>query len=1514
MEGPSLVANYTEGHRQVANTINAELFDVNTTTTTNDEDAAKSKVAPAPLKYGATGFTLPAEGEAKNAKAKKLKKEKKPPEPKVGYLELLRFATALDWLLICIGVIAACGCGACMPLVLVLFAGSIESAGQASNGAFDQDELTRQAVLLVVVGVALWFGTGIYMGATDIAKVRMMACYKKEYVKSIIRQDLSWFDTNNPSELAPGIGAAMSTIEDGLGNKVMQLFENSGTGLGCLGIAFYYNPWVSFVVVATFPVVMGAAGLMNHVQQNSTKNIQAAYAEAGGRANEALSSMRTIACFSLEERTAKLYESGLKRAEVAAVWAAVLGGFALSVFMASMNLMFGAGLLFGGLLLAEEHRSTSFEYSTVTESGEVANYCAVDCGNPYSQYDLVPSTFNVSCVDATYEGRDNFVAYRMTCASASLVSDTPELLDLFGASSASEFESTVEGLGSTTECSWPWIASSVLLALLSVQTGAQQLGLIGQNISPIVKARQAAVKVLRTIERMPTIDAFSTEGNTLTQVRGEIEVKDVYFAYPSAPDVQVCNGYSLHVPAGQVVALCGQSGSGKSTIINLVERFYDPHRGAVHFDGVDVRTLNVSWLRQQIGLVGQEPVLFVGTVAENIAYGKKDGATQEEIEAAAEMANAHGFIKDKLPDGYGTQVGQGGSKLSGGQKQRVAIARALVRKPSIMLLDEATSALDTASERVVQKALDSLMAKRKRTTITIAHRLSTIRNADKIAVVHKGQVVESGTYDKLLAIGQGGRFYELAQKQEEENEGRKRKQALLGEEGSAIHGSTYGSSLSDESMSLDGTAHGRAEKVTTMKRLDEENGDAAERRSDKAAARAVVDDDDTVVTKDTNGKKKRDTSFFGVLKRLNKLQAKGDSRYLIAGAFLSMIDGCINPAIGFIFVKLLTVLYEPNPDDIAKGSVIYGCVYIIIGVVAVAVITAETACLGIPGQHLTTNLRSLCMRTFLKQDMGYFDAESNSAGELTSFLEEKVTLVQAMNGEKIGTLLRTIFTLVSGLGLVFYFGYWQLSLVMLASVPIIALAMSVQMMVQLGATKQGAEKSGAKEEKSAGSFIGEVVIGIRTVSSFSAEQTFFNMYCEKVDEMSGKGKVNALVGGLAAGLAKGVPLMVFGVVFYYGGTLLNEDIVGLQTRCADARNAYDAASCGYDAATGTSSQSPECAELEAEYYDACDLDSDFCSTANTDFLLKFMVPSLVVFFMAMGIGMASSTATDASKAKEALLALFDRLERQSAIDPSSTEGARPASCAGDIQLQDVVFAYPTRLDYTICNGYTLHVPSGQVVALCGPSGSGKSTIIALVERFYDPQEGSVMLDGVDVRTLNVSWLRQQIGLVGQEPMLFVGTVAENIAYGKVEGCTQQEIEEAATKANAHSFIVENLPQQYQTQVGIRGGKLSGGQKQRVAIARALVRKPSIMLLDEATSALDNESERIVQAALDEIIKEQKKLTGRGRTTITIAHRLTTIRNSDKIAVVHRGQVLEEGTHNALMEKHGVYFELVEAQR
>lgn len=283
-----------------------------------------------------------------------------------------------------------------------------------------------------------------------------------------------------------------------------------------------------------------------------------------------------------------------------------------------------------------------------------------------------------------------------------------------------------------------------------------------------------------------------------------------------------------------------------------------------------------------------------------------------------------------------------------------------------------------------------------------------------------------------------------------------------------------------------------------------------------------------------------------------------------------------------------------------------------------------------------------------------------------------------------------------------------------------------------------------------------------------------------------------------------------------------------------------------------------------------------------------------------------------TKASSSAEEIFKTIDRQSEIDPFQERGILPETCVGNIQIENVSFAYPARPDITVLKGLQLSVPANKTTALVGASGSGKSTIVGLLERWYDQQNGKILLDGVDTRELNLHWLRTNIRLVQQEPVLFAGTVYENVAYG-LYGTPKADlpaveqralVEKACRDAYAEEFI-ERLPRGYDTQLGERAMNLSGGQKQRLAIARSIVSEPRVLLLDEATSALDPNAEKIVQRALDQV--------SQNRTTIVIAHKLSTIRNADNIVVMANGAVIEQGTHNDLLTCEGAYSRLVRAQ-
>ena len=300
-------------------------------------------------------------------------------------------------------------------------------------------------------------------------------------------------------------------------------------------------------------------------------------------------------------------------------------------------------------------------------------------------------------------------------------------------------------------------AGKLMSFLLYTVMVAAGLGGLSDLFSSLMNAVGASDRIFQLFDRATPIP--NQGGEVLASYRGVLQLKDVSFSYPTRPDVLVLDRVSLTIQPGTVTALCGHSGSGKSSVISLIERFYDPQGGCVLVDGTPLAQLDASWWRKQAALVAQEPVLFGCSVEENITYGSA-AVTHDAVVKAARTANAHGFVS-AFPEGYSTLVGERGVQLSGGQKQRIAIARALLVDPRMLLLDEATSALDAESEHVVQEAIDRLMS--NRTTVVVAHRLSTIASADTICVVSKGRIVERGAHEELLQLG--GTYRQLVYRQ-----------------------------------------------------------------------------------------------------------------------------------------------------------------------------------------------------------------------------------------------------------------------------------------------------------------------------------------------------------------------------------------------------------------------------------------------------------------------------------------------------------------------------------------------------------------------------------------------------------------------------------------------------------------------------------------------------------------------------------------------------------------------------
>ncbi|CAI0388538.1 unnamed protein product [Linum tenue] len=926
-------------------------------------------------------------------------------------------------------------------------------------------------------------------------------------------------------------------------------------------------------------------------------------------------------------------------------------------------------------------------------------------------------------------------------------------------------------------------------AIFSAIVGGMSLGQSFSNLGAFSKGKSAGYKLMEIINQKPSIVQDALDGKCLDEVTGNIEFKGVTFSYPSRPDVIIFRDFSIFFPAGKTVAVVGGSGSGKSTVISLIERFYDPSQGQVLLDNVDIKSLQLKWLRDQIGLVNQEPALFATTILENILYGKPD-ATMDEVEAAASAANAHSFVT-LLPNGYNTQVGERGVQLSGGQKQRIAIARAMLKNPKILLLDEATSALDAGSESIVQEALDRLMV--GRTTVVVAHRLSTIRNVDTIAVIQQGLVVEAGTHEELIA--KAGAYATLI---------RLTRSTRLSHSLSTKSLSLRSGSLRNLSYSYSTGADGRIEMVSNA---------------------------------ETDRKNPAPKGYFFRLLNLNAPEWP----YSVMGAVGSVLSGFIGPTFAIVMSNMIEVFYYTNPQSMERKTKEYVFIYIGAGLYAVVAYLIQHYFFSIMGENLTTRVRRMMLAAILRNEVGWFDEEEHNSSLVAAKLATDAADVKSAIAERISVILQNMTSLLTSF-IVAFIIEWRVSLLILGTFPLLVLANFAQQL-----SLKGFAGDTAKAHAKTSMIAGEGVSNIRTVAAFNAQDKILSLFCHELRIPQLHSLKRSQISGLLFGLSQLALYASEALILWYGSHLVSRGV----------------------------------------------------STFS-----KVIKVFVVLVVTANSVAETVSLAPEIIRGGEAVGSVFSILDRSTRIDPDDSEAEVVESVRGEIELRHVDFSYPTRPDVAVFTDFSLRIRAGQSQALVGASGCGKSSVIALIERFYDPSAGKVMIDGKDIRRLNLKSLRQKIGLVQQEPALFATSIFDNIAYGK-EGATEAEVIEAARAANVHGFV-SGLPDGYRTPVGERGVQLSGGQKQRIAIARAVLKNPAILLLDEATSALDAESECVLQEALERLM--------RGRTTVLVAHRLSTIRGVDCIGVVQDGRIVEQGSHGELVSRpEGAYSRLLQLQ-
>ena len=658
-------------------------------------------------------------------------------------------------------------------------------------------------------------------------------------------------------------------------------------------------------------------------------------------------------------------------------------------------------------------------------------------------------------------------------------------------------------------------AGDILTILMAIILGSYNLGNVVPNGQAISSAVAAASKLYSTIDRQSPLDVAAEEGVSLVNVSGRIELQNITHVYPSRREVIVVNDLSVEILAGKKTAFVGASGSGKSTVVGLIERFYSPISGSILLDGHKIDKLNLRWLRQQISLVSQEPKLLGTTIYENIRFGLIGSAfandaeylIRRRIEDAARMANAHDFIM-ALPDGYDTNIG--GFSLSGGQKQRVAIARAIVKDPKILLLDEATSALDTQSEALVQTALDK--AVKGRTTIAIAHRLSTIKDADNIVVLSGGSVIEQGDHQQLMDSESLYCSMVEAQQFEENKE------------------------PAPDTLPVPGEF--RADSLVSFYW---EHGDTSH----------IGDSDDPSDLGLKTGKKQRPISWLSgflpdvpppprdrySLWTLIKFMAsfnRPEWPLMALGLGIAILAGGIQPSQAFMFAKAVTTLSLPPVQytKLRDNSNFWSLMFLMIGLVTFILYSLFGTTFAYCSEKLIYRARSQAFRVMLHQDVSFFDKEENSTGALVSSLSAEAKQLAGITGPTLGTLLIVSVNLVASLGVALILG-WKLALVCISAVPVLLLCgfLRVWMLDRLQRRAKSAYQKSA-------SYACEAASVIQTVASLTMEEEISRSYQEQLRRQVKDDLPSIMKSSLLYASSQALPFFCMALGFWYGGTLL----------------------------------------------------------------------------------------------------------------------------------------------------------------------------------------------------------------------------------------------------------------------------------------------------------------------------------------------------------------------------------------
>ncbi|KAI3765918.1 hypothetical protein L2E82_15964 [Cichorium intybus] len=883
-------------------------------------------------------------------------------------------ADRIDMILMAVGTAGCIANGSSMAWIMLALSRIMN--GYASTASMTLADVNQYAITYIYIAIVVSLGAFIEGFCWGHTAERQSSRIRTKYLKAILRQEIGYFDkTLEASRVITNISTDISiNIQGVISEKIPNFITNQWMFMTTELTAMYLCWRLAIVTLpAMFLLILPGVVYGNLLAKNEEK-LQEAYGVAGGIAEQAFSSIKTVHSYVGEERMVRRFSTALGPTITLGIKQGLLKGMVFGSF----------GILF-------------------------------------AVFALVSWYGGILVIEKGVKGGD------------------------------------------------------ILSAGVCVLYGGFGLGASLMNIKPFAEANISAAFITEIINRVPPIDSTCKHGTTIPIVKGALEFKDIDFAYPSRPESLVLKKFNLKVKACQTVGLVGQSGSGKSTVVNLLERFYDPIEGEILLDGINIKLLQLKWLRSQMGLVSQEPILFATSINDNILFGK-EGATKEEIIEAAKKANAHNFIM-QLPNGYDTPVGELGTQMSGGQKQRISIARALLRQPKILLLDEATSSLDSHSEKAVQEALNC--ASIGRTTIVIAHYLSTIRHADLIVVIKSGEVIDSGSHEELTQ-NPSGPYSIMVQ---------------------VMNTRIKTKTLESPSRNV----------ILKEKKVDEEK----------------LTRSDLVTNQGLDEEEYSRPSW----KHLMEMTTP-DWKSTLVGTFGAVINGSVQPLVACFQAAMLSIFFLNSHDEIKSQTRTVSYVFIAISTSSIVASLIQHYFFGVMGENLTNKIRSSLFEKIMTFEIEWFDQEENTTGALCSRLSTDTLMVRNLVADRLAFFAQSISaaTLAIIWGLLLS---WRLALVAIS----LQLFTVGSFYLKLVMTRDMSKKIAVARDKSSG-IASEAVSNHRIMTAYYSQEHVMRLYEDTQKGPKKESQKQPVYAGMALFTRQFLTIANIAILYWYGGKLL----------------------------------------------------------------------------------------------------------------------------------------------------------------------------------------------------------------------------------------------------------------------------------------------------------------------------------------------------------------------------------------